>query len=170
MWNISNRSVNHVATSRQSNTAHCPALPPGSRVISTANQSIVARHFSNRSISMCGCPLTMADRITAPPVHRSRHGRPFSKLYQSLRASCRGLLLKVQLAIEDSTVDTYYNNIEIYMWSLLTFFSKIIFGKSAVKLCFLSCKQCCGSKYIEFGSGSGSRILAQFGSGSRVTP
>ena len=29
-------------------------------------------------------------------------------------------------------------------------------------------KQCCGSKYIEFGSGSGSRILAQFGSGSRV--
>ena len=24
--------------------------------------------------------------------------------------------------------------------------------------------QCCGSKYIEFGSGSGSRILAQFGS------
>ena len=30
--------------------------------------------------------------------------------------------------------------------------------------------QCCGSKYIEFGSGSGPRILAQFrsGSGSRV--
>ena len=27
--------------------------------------------------------------------------------------------------------------------------------------------QYCGSKYIEFGSGSGSRILAQFGSGSR---
>ena len=27
-------------------------------------------------------------------------------------------------------------------------------------------RQCCGSKYIEFGSGS--RILAQFGSGSRV--
>ena len=26
--------------------------------------------------------------------------------------------------------------------------------------------QCCGSKYIEFGSGSGSRSLAQFGSGS----
>ena len=26
--------------------------------------------------------------------------------------------------------------------------------------------QCCGSKYIEFGSGS--RVLAQFGSGSRV--
>ena len=29
-------------------------------------------------------------------------------------------------------------------------------------------RQCCGSKYIEFGSRSGSRILAQFGSGSRV--
>ena len=28
--------------------------------------------------------------------------------------------------------------------------------------------QCCGSKYIEFGPGYGSRILAQFGSGSRV--
>ena len=28
--------------------------------------------------------------------------------------------------------------------------------------------QCCGYKYIEFGSGSRSRILAQFGSGSRV--
>ena len=27
--------------------------------------------------------------------------------------------------------------------------------------------QCCGSKYIEFGSGSRSRILAQFGAGSR---
>ena len=29
--------------------------------------------------------------------------------------------------------------------------------------------QCCGSKYIEFGSGAGSRILAQFGSGSRFS-
>ena len=28
--------------------------------------------------------------------------------------------------------------------------------------------QCCGSKYIEFGSGSVSRILAKLGSGSRV--
>ena len=31
---------------------------------------------------------------------------------------------------------------------------------------YQTCYQCCGSKYIEFGSGS--RILAQFGSGSRA--
>ena len=37
------------------------------------------------------------------------------------------------------------------------------------RLCDLNLKQyqCCGSLYIELGSGSGARILAQFGSGSR---
>ena len=36
--------------------------------------------------------------------------------------------------------------------------------KEDFQLLFVSLGQCCGSKYIEFGSGS--RILAQFGSGS----
>ena len=49
------------------------------------------------------------------------------------------------------------------LWGL----SYLYTGIAKVAFTTLGCMQCCRSKYIDFGSESGSRILAQFGSGSR---